>query len=588
MDWIRSITIRTRLFVCFGIIVILMLISSVFSYAGLNKSNSNVKELATDWLASVKAVSEVMDKLNVARRVEQRIILESATDKKEVQIKRFQDNIELVNKAIQNYEPLVSSPEEKEQFDAIKSNWQAYLELTKQTIPLSAKDDSNLAEARDKNIYQTGPKLLAAIAAANKAVDLNMKGGEHAFGESQTTFSTTVSVMLLLAFIAMAGAAVLGIVVTRSITAPIEEALAIAGYVAEGNLRTQKASNGKDEIATLLNDLRRMRHTLRSVVEAVRQNSEQILTGSSEIAMGNHDLSVRTEHQAANVQQTSSAMQQMNNLVQHSAETARTATQVAASVSAAAQQGGQAMERVVGTMQEIAQSSHRIVEIISVIDGIAFQTNILALNAAVEAARAGEQGRGFAVVASEVRSLAQRSADAAKEIKTLITNSTEKVDAGNQHVAAAGESVRDIVQQVKRVSDLINEMGSATAEQTTGISQVASSVSQLDQATQQNAALVEEMAAAATSLKTQAESLVSAVDVFKLNPSTGVVPAASSTHHASPVQRTSTSTKPKIHSKASNLTSKPQPSVAASTPAKAQASHTPTASKATDDEWETF
>lgn len=259
-----------------------------------------------------------------------------------------------------------------------------------------------------------------------------------------------------------------------------------------------------------------MQASLAQVVGQVRDASDSIATGSSEIAMGNSDLSQRTEQQASSLQQTSASMTQMNASVKNNADTARQATQLASSASAAAAKGGQVVHQVVSTMDDITASSKKIVDIIGVIDGIAFQTNILALNAAVEAARAGEQGRGFAVVASEVRSLAQRSAEAAKEIKALIGASVEKVEVGSKLVEDAGVTMDDIVSQVRRVSDLIGEISASTIEQTSGIGQVSDAVSQLDQATQQNAALVEESAAAAESLKQQAARLSDVVRVFKL------------------------------------------------------------------------
>jgi methyl-accepting chemotaxis protein len=259
-----------------------------------------------------------------------------------------------------------------------------------------------------------------------------------------------------------------------------------------------------------------MQQSLRRVVSQVRASSDSIATGSSQIATGNADLSQRTEEQASNLQQTAASMEQLTATVQTNADTARQATQLAGSAAAAAGQGGAVVAQVVQTMDGITASSRKIADIIGVIDGIAFQTNILALNAAVEAARAGEQGRGFAVVATEVRTLAQRSAAAAKEIKTLIGDSVEKVEAGSQQVHQAGRVMEDLVAQVGRVNDLIGEMCSATTEQTQGIGQIGHAVSQLDQVTQQNAALVEESAAAAESLNQQAARLVAAVSVFRL------------------------------------------------------------------------
>ena len=309
--------------------------------------------------------------------------------------------------------------------------------------------------------------------------------------------------------------------ITRSITRPLSQAVALAQRVAGGDLSTRIEVSGRDESADLLRALDAMNTSLAKVVREVRHSADSIATGSTEIASGNADLSQRTETQASNLEQTAASMEELTATVKQNAETARSASQIASGASAAAQRGGAVVAQVVGTMDEIAASSHKIADIINVIDGIAFQTNILALNAAVEAARAGEQGRGFAVVASEVRSLAGRSAQAAKEIKALIGTSVEKVGAGTQQVAQAGQSVRDIVHQVQRVTDLIAEISAASHEQSEGITQVGEAAQQLDQVTQQNAALVEQSAAAAESLKGQAAHLAQLVAVFKLGAQAG-------------------------------------------------------------------
>jgi len=274
--------------------------------------------------------------------------------------------------------------------------------------------------------------------------------------------------------------------------------------------------SGRGEVAEMMLAMQQMQASLVRIVGEVRLSSDSIATGSSEIATGNADLSQRTEEQASNLEETAASMEELTSTVKNNADTAHKAAALAGEASRAAVQGGEVVGQVVSPMEEISAASRKITDIISVIDGIAFQTNILALNAAVEAARAGEQGRGFAVVASEVRSLAQRSADAAREIKTLIGASVEKVENGTQLVSEAGRSMEGIVAQVQRVSDLIGEISSATSEQTTGISQVGEAVTHLDQVTQQNAALVEQSAAAADSLRHQAAKLAEVVSVFRL------------------------------------------------------------------------
>ena len=298
----------------------------------------------------------------------------------------------------------------------------------------------------------------------------------------------------------------------------MHKAVGFTEAVAAGDLTNDLQSSGNDEVAQLMQALGRMRRQLVQVVSTVRESSDSVATASAEIAQGNHDLSARTESQASALEETAASMEQLSSTVRQNADNARQANQLAQSASTVATQGGQIMSQVVQTMEGISDSSRRIADIINVIDGIAFQTNILALNAAVEAARAGEQGRGFAVVASEVRNLAGRSAEAAKEIKQLINESVNRVDAGTQLVGQAGSTMNEVVTSIRRVTDIMGEISAASSEQSAGVGQVGEAVTQMDQATQQNAALVEEMAAAANSLRGQAQELVQAVAVFKLHP----------------------------------------------------------------------
>jgi len=306
--------------------------------------------------------------------------------------------------------------------------------------------------------------------------------------------------------------------ITRSITVPLAAANDLAERVADGNLMRsgQGTAARADEIGQLQMTLRRMRERLAQTIGSIRDSAESIGTASGEIASGNQDLSARTEKAASSLEETASAMEQLNGTVQQSAASAEQANSLAVSAANVAQRGGEVVAQVVRTMDEINVSSHKIADIIGVIDGIAFQTNILALNAAVEAARAGEQGRGFAVVASEVRSLAGRSADAAKEIKSLIGSSVERVEAGSHLVAEAGKTMDELVGAVQRVKDIMGEITTATAEQSDGIAQVNLAISQLDQVTQQNAALVEQSTAAAESLREQATTLNEAVRTFQV------------------------------------------------------------------------
>ncbi len=308
----------------------------------------------------------------------------------------------------------------------------------------------------------------------------------------------------------------LAILLTRSIIIPLRQAVHSARYIADGDLSQPIDSAGRDESAELLQALKAMQSRLVAIVGNVRSGTDTIATASSQIAAGNHDLSSRTEEQASSLEETAASMEELTSTVKQNADNARQANQLAVTASSVAVKGGSVVAEVVGTMGAINASSRKIVDIIGVIDGIAFQTNILALNAAVEAARAGEQGRGFAVVAAEVRNLAQRSAAAAKEIKTLIGDSVDKVEEGSKQVAEAGKTMDEIVDSVKRVTDIMAEITAASQEQTQGIEQINQAITQMDQVTQQNAALVEEAAAAASSLQEQASGLSQVVSVFRL------------------------------------------------------------------------
>jgi methyl-accepting chemotaxis protein-1 (serine sensor receptor) len=343
-------------------------------------------------------------------------------------------------------------------------------------------------------------------------------------------------------------AAIVGTMLIRGIVRPLEEAVRIAHAVAAGDLTQQIEVRSKDETGRLMQALKDMNTGLVKIVGRVRGGTDTIATASGQIAAGNLDLSSRTEQQAAALEQTASSMEELISTVKQNAENARQANVLAESASEVAGKGGAVVSEVVSTMGAINQSAKKIVDIIAVIDGIAFQTNILALNAAVEAARAGEQGRGFAVVAGEVRSLAQRSAAAAKEIKTLIDDSVEKVQIGSELVDQAGGTMAEIVQSVSRVTDIMAEITAASQEQTAGIEQVNTAITQMDQATQQNAALVEEASAAAQQLRDEAESLARAVGTFRLNAelahasaprraaATAVVPVAASKPAARPAR----------------------------------------------------
>jgi methyl-accepting chemotaxis protein len=405
----------------------------------------------------------------------------------------------------------------------------------KQRLSAPAQDkraavDQALALA-DKELINAATISLAAPAyfdAFTKTIDglyelngLAMSSLKQALN-ARVSHLHTVQLLVALGLLGGLGLALaLTVAFARSITVPMSEAVGVARAVAQGDLTVDVQVRGSNELGQLMQALRDMRDHLSQVVQQVRDGSEGVATASAEIASGNHDLSARTESQASALEQTAASMEQLSATVHQNADNAQQANQLALNASTVAVKGGAVVAQVVDTMRGINEASTRISDIISVIDGIAFQTNILALNAAVEAARAGEQGRGFAVVASEVRSLAGRSAEAAKEIKTLINTSVERVTHGTNLVDQAGITMAEVVDSIKRVTDIMAEISAASAEQSQGVSQVGEAVTQMDQVTQQNAALVEQMAAAATSLKSQAQELVHTVAVFSLGSVTG-------------------------------------------------------------------
>jgi methyl-accepting chemotaxis protein len=344
-----------------------------------------------------------------------------------------------------------------------------------------------------------------------------MKGMDAALQSRSDASQRAIAIVLVCLLLGLGVGAVLSAFFVRSITGPVNDAVQVARAVAEGNLGVEVPVLGSNELGQLMTALSDMRAHLAQVVASVMRGSESVASASSEIAQGNNDLSNRTEQQASALQQTAASMEELGSAVSQNADNARQANQLAQNASTVAVRGGDVVGQVVHTMRDINASSRKIADIIGVIDGIAFQTNILALNAAVEAARAGEQGRGFAVVASEVRLLAGRSAEAAKEIKALISASVERVEHGTTLVDQAGRTMTEVVDAIKRVTDIMGEISSASSEQSVGVAEVGSAVSQMDQVTQQNAALVEQMAAAASSLKSQAQELLATVAVFQLS-----------------------------------------------------------------------
>jgi methyl-accepting chemotaxis protein-1 (serine sensor receptor) len=471
----------------------------------------------------------------------------------------------------------------------------------------AANFDADVGDTAVAGVDREPAKLLAEAGAKIEADSAAVSAGAAA-GAKRATW-TSLALMLVVCMLGVGG----GFLFSRTIVRPLRRAVESARAVAEGNLTHEIDAVGNDEVAELLQALRHMQSSLAKVVAEVRQNSESVASASSQIASGNNDLSARTEKQAASLQETAASMEQLSATIRLNADNAQQANQLALGASNVAVQGGEVVGQVVDTMKGINDSSKKIVDIIGVIDGIAFQTNILALNAAVEAARAGEQGRGFAVVAGEVRSLAQRSAEAAKEIKSLISTSVERVEQGSALVDRAGATMQEVVSSIRRVNDIVAEISAASTEQSGGVAQVGQAVAQMDQATQQNAALVEESAAAAESLRSQAKHLIDSVAVFRLaghaataataTPAVPVKPVtpAAAVHAPAPAAKPAAASKPSAAvverrgpNRAKNIV---RPSFGAKTdaaPAKPAAPVAPApkfeapASTGTDDEWETF
>ena len=517
MNIVKNMKLGARLGVGFAAVLVLMALMVVLALARFNDVGETSDKIITkDWVkADAAATINATTRANARRTLELLLV----TDKAEVDKihQRIEANKKTVSESMAVLDKLVYSPEGKALVAHVKDARATYVASFGKVDKLveAGKRD----EASKLMFAETMPALEVLQGHITDLGALQKKLVEASGASIKKDIESARTLMLAIGLAGLFVGAGVAWWLTRTITRQLggepDYAASVAREIAAGNLAVDVQLRAGDE-SSLLAGMKGMRDSLARIVGQVRQSSDSIATGSSQIATGNADLSQRTEEQASNLQQTAASMEQLTSTVKNNADTARQATQLASSASTVAAQGGVVVGQVVETMEAITASSKKIVDIIGVIDGIAFQTNILALNAAVEAARAGEQGRGFAVVASEVRSLAQRSAAAAKEIKGLIGDSVEKVEAGSQQVGEAGRTMSDIVAQVKRVNDLIGEISSATQEQTQGISQVGDAVNQLDQVTQQNAALVEESSAAADSLSQQAAKLVEAVSVFTL------------------------------------------------------------------------
>jgi methyl-accepting chemotaxis protein len=518
---ISNLKIGVRLALGFATVLALTVFIGIFSINRMGVINDSTADIATNWLVATKALGGYRSAMNAVRRAEANHLM-SKTD---AEFTDFESRIQAAQtkaaEAFKAYVATVDAPEEKLLVDAITAAELRYYDAQKELLKTSRASDGVTDELRTAFNGKSRAAFEDVMVAVENDVAYQSKGSDGAYVASQDTFSKTRIAVGVAMGLAVAIGAMLAWLITRSITTPVRNAVQLAEAVAAGDLTSRITSDSNDEIGQLLRALSAMNNDLSNVVGSVRSGSESVATASSQIASGNNDLSQRTEEQASALQQTAASMEQLGSTVKQNADNAKQADQLAKSASTVAVRGGEVVAQVVETMKGINDSSKKISDIISVIDGIAFQTNILALNAAVEAARAGEQGRGFAVVASEVRSLAGRSADAAKEIKSLISTSVERVEQGTVLVDQAGTTMTEVVSSIRRVTDIMGEISAASAEQSQGVAQIGDAVQQMDQVTQQNAALVEEMAAAATSLQNQASDLVGTVSVFKLDANQG-------------------------------------------------------------------
>jgi methyl-accepting chemotaxis protein len=513
---ISNLRIGVRLGLGFGLILLMIAVMasiSMFSMSKIQKNfdfNVKVTDVKVETLQDLRQV--IMEAIVTGRNI---ALLNDPAD-----IERENRKLVAVRKEygrLFDKLSLVVTPDEKVLLDKIAATRQVAVDAQKKAAALAQAFETEAA--MKMTITEVQPLQLKTVDAIGDLIAFIGKNADAANEEAGQTLAIARLVTILISAMAVVSGCLIAWWVTRSIAKPLAEAVSVARRVASGDLTGQITVKSSDETGKLMQAMQDMNERLACTISEVRSSTETIVTASGEIATGNLDLSGRTEEQASALEETASTMEQLTSTVKQNAGHARQANQKAVSASEVAVRGGTEVAQVVETMGSIHASSRKIVDIIGVIDGIAFQTNILALNAAVEAARAGEQGRGFAVVATEVRSLAQRSAAAAKEIKTLIADSVEKVDAGSKLVAQAGQTMDEVVASIRDVTDIMGEITAASSEQSDGIEMVNQAIVQMDQMTQQNAALVEEEAAATASLKDLADKLAQVVSGFKIDES---------------------------------------------------------------------
>jgi methyl-accepting chemotaxis protein len=537
MNAIKNLKIGIRLSVGFAVIIALMTALAAIGISRIRAIDTNTDIIVHDRYAKVALAHTIENEVNRQARALRTALIANDDQVSARELVKISDSAPIIAGALDKLQVIIHTEKGKAALQALMAARATFTEREHHLIGLIKGKQADAG--RDYLIKEVLPPQTVYLAAIEAFADTQVKGMEQFAAEASDMADNANMLMIVLAVVAALLAAAIGYLLTRSIVLPLRRAVQVAQTVAAGDLSTHFDACATDETGQLLTALKEMNESLKNIVGQVRSGTETIATASTQIATGNHDLSARTEQQASSLEETASSMEEITATVRENGNNARHANKLAVSASDVAVKGGAVVAQVIDTMGSINESARKIVDIIGVIDGIAFQTNILALNAAVEAARAGEQGRGFAVVASEVRNLAQRSATAAKEIKTLIGASVEKVELGSQLVNQAGSTMDEIVASVKRVTDIMAEIASATQEQDSGIEQINQAISEMDTVTQQNAALVEEAAAAAESLQDQAGSLAQLVSVFKLAGDTQQAPRAASQATGRPAKRAS-------------------------------------------------
>jgi methyl-accepting chemotaxis protein len=510
--FMKNLRIGARLSIGFALVLMVGLLVAGYGSFALRQISDEVDLLTKDKMLKIDQIAQIKDNLNIVARSARNIVLLEDLKAKATEKDRISQTGAKNKALIEQLDLSIQTPRGKALLkDAAQARAAYIVELDK---ALALGMSNQRTEATALLMGTVSQQQTAYFKALDDFIGFQKDLMTEAVEGIHTSAALTSQLMMGVALASALAGAFVAWGVTRSIVHPLHQAIEAAGHIKNGNLTHAITVSSHDETGQLLLAMRDMQASLGHLVSEVRGNADSVATASSQIAQGNSDLSERTEQQASALQQTAATMDELGSTIKQSADNAQQANQLAQGASTVAIRGGEVVGQVVETMRGISESSRKIGDIIGTIDGIAFQTNILALNAAVEAARAGEQGRGFAVVATEVRTLAQRSADAAKEIKRLITDSVERVEQGSTLVGQAGQTMDEVVAAIRRVTDIVGEISAAAIEQSSGVQQVGEAVGQMDRMTQQNAALVEESAAAAESLKDQAQALVGTVGAF--------------------------------------------------------------------------